>query len=369
MFKYKLQRFAEEAEAEETQESATEEAKEPIPEELDGLPEDIAREAMAQAKQESAAQKDAAENEPEANGDQDTENKPVGEGLEEPQQKIPYVRFKQQVDKSHELEEQLNAYKKKFGDLSAQQAPPPAQQVSQQQTAPQLQQATPQQSQIRITDDDVKIINQAAAKGALQLTGMTQEEYDALEYADDDDPKKQRFKLALDIAKNNIVRGIEQEQMQRAAMAQQFLAVHKQTVDDYNSFVQQAMQEPDAPAIKDFATNEYFDSMSPARKNTIAASYARIERNTASPAEIELVKTYYAEARDAYHAKHPRAAQQPPNQKISQAEKMPRADQVSGTSGGDKPMTEATLRQMLNDTPWDKIPEKYQNILLGITTP
>ena len=369
MFKYKLQRFAEEAEAEETQESATEEAKEPIPEELDGLPEDIAREAMAQAKQESAAQKDAAENEPEANGDQDTENKPVGEGLEEPQQKIPYVRFKQQVDKSHELEEQLNAYKKKFGDLSAQQEPPPAQQVSQQQTAPQLQQATPQQSQIRITDDDVKIINQAAARGALQLTGMTQEEYDALEYADDDDPKKQRFKLALDIAKNNIVRGIEQEQMQRAAMAQHFLAVHKQTVDGYNSFVQQAMQEPDAPAIKDFATNEYFDSMPPARKNTIAASYARIERNTASPAEIELVKTYYAEARDAYHAKHPRAAQQPPNQKISQAEKMPRADQVSGTSGGDKPMTEATLRQMLNDTPWDKIPEKYQNILLGITTP
>lgn len=366
MFEYKLQRFAEEPQ--EGAEEQQEEAKEPIPDELGGLPEDVAREAMAQAKQEGAA-----EEEPETGGDQDTDNKPVGDGLEEPQQKIPYARFKQQVDKSHELEEQLNAYKKRFGDLSAQPNTPSTPQQPQPNTPQQdaRPQQDAQQPRIRLTDDDVKFINQAAMKGALQLTGMTQEDYDALEYADDDDPKKQRFKMALGIAKNNIVRGVEQAQMQQAARAQQFLAMHKQAVDDYNGFVEQAAQEPDASAVKEFATGDYFDSMPPVRKNIIAASYARIERNTASPAEIELIKAYYAEARNAYRAKHPRAAQQPQNQKqrISQAEKMPRADQVSGTSGGDKPMTEATLRQMLNDTPWDKIPEKYQNILLGITKP
>lgn len=364
MFEYKLQRFAEETEAEEAQESAAEEEKEPIPEELGGLPEDVAREAMAQAKQDSAA-----EEEPETSGDQDTDNKPVGDGIEEPQTKIPYARFKQQVDKSHELEEQLSAYKKKFGDLSAQQTPPVQQ--APQQAAPQQQQIAPQQPQLRITDDDVKLINQAAMQGAMQLTGMSQEDYDALEYADDDDPKKQKFRFALDIAKNNIMRNVAAARAQRAAQAQQFMAVHKAAVSDYNNFAQKEMQAQDFQAVREYAMQEYFDKLPSVRKNIITSAYARVERNTASPAEIELVKAYYTEARDAYHAAHPQAAQQPPNQKqkISQAEKMPRADQVSGAAGGDKPMTEATLRQMLNDTPWDKIPEKYQNILLGITKP
>ena len=51
---------------------------------------------------------------------------------------------------------------------------------------------------------------------------------------------------------------------------------------------------------------------------------------------------------------------------MKQAAAMPRAGQVDGSSGDDGAVTNETLARMLRETPWDKIPDSYKNLMLGI---
>lgn len=375
MFEFKLQLFAEEesadTDAKETRVDGTGEeskdekpAKEPIPDELAGVSEETAREIMEQAKQEQ--RKDESESKV-ANDVQDTETKPVGDDtFDEVNQKVPYVRFKEQVDKSHEIENELKKYKEKFGDLNAPNAPAQAQPP--QQTVPQ-QPPEPPAPQFRLSEQVMKQINALAVQNAMQMTGMTKDDYDALEYADDDDSRKQTFNFALNMARNNIMNGIQRAEQIQNENRQKFLAAHRQAVQGYNDFAQKEMASPDFEQVKNYATNEYFESLSQPDQNTVAAAYMRIERNIASPAEIALVKSFYRDAKAAYHAKNPQAAKPAVSnqkQKIKQAQSMPRADKVNGAAGGDETVSEDTLRQMLNNTPWDEIPKKYQKMLLGM---
>ena len=232
---FDLQRFAE-AEAapeaaapEATPEVEPEAPKEEIPAELAGISEDSAREAMAQAKAQAAkeapaeeAADDAAE---EAADDAAEEAAEDAAGLTG--QKIPYVRFKQEHDRKKELEAQLKDLSSEVERLRAQQAPP----------QPQVQQAqAPQVQQPRITPEATKQLNAIVRQQALQLTGFSKEDVDALSYMDDDDPRREQWKTAVDVARTQVIDGVYKMQQQRAAQAQQFMALHNAAVADYNAF-------------------------------------------------------------------------------------------------------------------------------------
>lgn len=378
MLDLNLQRFAEEeaqesAETTDTQEAVAEEpqteeeAKEPIPDELAGIPEDIARETMAKAQAEqSDEKKDEAEEETEDVTDvQDTVTKPVDAPLKQPNQKIPYARFKQQVDKTNELEEQLKRYQARFGDINA--APQAQPQQSAQPTAQQPVQQ-PQPPTFQLTDDNMQLIQQAAQEGALQMTGMTKDDLAEFEYSDDNDPKKQRYQMALGIAKNNIMTGLQRAAAQQQAAQAQLVAIHNASVADFNSFVQQESAAQDFKDVQSYAINEYFDALPDAVKPIIAGSWERIQRDAASPAEILAVKNYFQQAKASYHSKHPQKKRSvgAATSKMKQAAAMPRAGQVDGSSGDDGAVTNETLARMLRETPWDKIPDSYKNLMLGI---
>jgi len=371
MLEFDLQRFAEEEaqESAEAQEAVTEEpqaeeeAKEPIPDELSGIPEDIARETMAKAQAES--EEEGEEEEREVTDVQDTVTKPVDTPLKQPNQKIPYARFKQQVDKTNELEEQLKRYQARFGDINA--APQAQPQQSAQPTAQQPVQQ-PQPPTFQLTDDNMQLIQQAAQEGALQMTGMTKDDLDEFEYSDDDDPKKQRYQMALGIAKNNIMTGLQRAAAQQQAAQAQLVAIHNASVADFNSFVQQESAAQDFKDVQSYAINEYFDALPDAVKPIIAGSWERIQRDAASPAEILAVKNYFQQAKASYHSKHPQKKRSvgAATSKMKQAAAMPRAGQVDGSSGDDGAVTNETLARMLRETPWDKIPDSYKNLMLGI---
>ena len=143
MFIFDLQRFAEEEAAEDTQTTeveetpaeepaAEEEPKEAIPDELAGVSEDVAREVMAQAQKEEPHEEEEAQEQEDVTDAQTVVNQTADEPpLKQPNQKIPYARFKQQVDKTNELEAMLKQYQQRFGDLNApqQQAQPQVQQL------------------------------------------------------------------------------------------------------------------------------------------------------------------------------------------------------------------------------------------------
>ena len=248
---FDLQRFAAEAETAENAEAETAEA---IPAELAGVSEDIAREAMQAAKAQAAA--DAGESAEVSAAAESTESaesaaaEPVepAESAEDgnaagaaeadsenkqyaPPQKIPYVRFKQELDKKKELEAQVKALSAQMDALKAQ---------PQQPAPPQMQQA-PQMQQPRITPEATKQLNALVQAQALQLTGFSKEDVDALSYMDDDDPRREQWKTAVDVARTQVIDGVYKMQQQRAAQAQQFMALHNAAVADYNAFAQKEL--------------------------------------------------------------------------------------------------------------------------------
>lgn len=356
---FDLQRFAEAApeaaapeEAPEAPKEAPEAPKEEIPAELAGISEDSAREAMAQAKAQTAKEAPA----------EDAADGAVEEAAEDAAgltgQKIPYVRFKQEHDRKKELEAQLKDLSSEVERLRAQQAPPQPQQAMQQ--APQVQQP-------RITPEATKQLNAIVRQQALQLTGFSKEDVDALSYMDDDDPRREQWKTAVDVARTQVIDGVYKMQQQRAAQAQQFMALHNAAVADYNAFAQKEMSDPAYPQVMQYAINDYFEKgISKAEQPAIAAAYQRIEHNVASPGDIALIKRYFLDAKASFSGKKSRQAQGGRvMEKVQQAESFPRSEKVAGAADVGGSVSAATLDKMLSEKNWEDIPARYRQMLLS----
>ena len=373
---FDLQRFAAEAE---TAENAEAENTEAIPAELAGVSEDIAREAMqaAKAQAEPAEPGDPAEAIPAelAGGSADAEAAEPVENAEDgnpveaaeadsenkqyaPSQKIPYVRFKQELDKKKELEAQVKALSAQMEALKAQ---------PQQPAPPPMQPAQAGMQQPRITPEATRQLNAIVRQQALQLTGFSKEDVDALSYMDDDDPRREQWKTALDVARTQVIDGVYKMQQQRAAYAKHFMQVHNAAVADYNAFAAKEMSEPDYPQVMQYAINEYFtNGISNAEQPAIAAAYQRIERNLASPGDIALVKRYFSDAKAAWKAANEAAASKAePMKKAAQAQQFPRAGKVQGAADTGGNISAATLDKMLAEKNWEDIPDKYKRMLLS----
>lgn len=373
MFYFDLQMFAEEeveqtidTEVTESPEGEQEEEKKPIPEELGGLPEDAAREVMAEAEKLQQAEEEPQEDTGEV-------SKAEEESIVK-KEAIPYVRFKQKVDESNALKAELESYKAKYGELNAQ----PAQQS---QPAPQVQQTQkPQQNQpmqqvqyqpmpqdmppLNLTPEIVKQIDDLKKQEALRMTGLSQEDLDGMEYMEDDAPRKQQYQFALKMAENSIVSRIQQARIEQARQAEAFMQAHNASVADYNAFASKEMAAPDFQQVMKFAAEDYLAKKSPAEQQTIMMAYNRVEQNTASPAEVLLIKNYFTEAKNAFHGQKPQKKNNAMT-KAQQAASFPRSQQVEGASDNDTGVSVATLEKMLAEKSWDEIPKKYQRMLMG----
>lgn len=316
---FDLQRFDEEPE---TTSEPQSEPQEPIPEELDGIPEDIACEAMSEWK-EAQAQEQPQEQAQES----ETPSEPAPE---------TYSRedYQAKVNEVEQLKAQLANYQR------------------------QAQQPQFQPPQMKITPEISEKITQAIKAEAMNMSGFSEDDVASLEYADDDDPRIAQWNQAKSIAQTNVIGAIRQAQMAQQYQAQQFIANQTAAINTYNKFAQRESQEPDFQAIQHYATNEFFNQLTPNEQKILANSYLRIEHQTASPAEMLVVKNYYERAKAAFRGKQkPKKAPQPPPQ-------LPRSDQLNGAAGKGE-ITNAELEHMLDTTDFDKIPEVYQRKLLG----
>lgn len=388
-----LQLFAETAANEpamESGESIAEDVQTPaaepeIPGELDGVSPDIAREIMKEAedkeKEEAPAVADsqqtaAAEPEPEthtdADADADSENKQVEDDVwETPKQPIPYARFKQVNDKLKAAEKQLKEMQEqREKTVPAQQTPQPVQPV---QSASMQRPMT--EAAFTLTPEIAGKIEAAAKEEAMKMTGMSKEDVDNLEYADDDDTKKQRWHTAVAMGRNMILGQIQQEAQRQQQRQMMFLQQHQQLMQQYQDFADKEMQDDNFAAVQQFAVNDFFQTKTPTEQQIISSAYARIQRNVASPAEVYSVVNYFKEAKKAYQKAQaedkPEAAPVQPDiaktkQKIAAANKQPRSQQIEGAASTDgKALTVASLQHLLDTTPWEKIPDEYKTILLN----
>jgi len=355
--------------ADEAQDAAEEqqEQKEAIPDELAGLSEDTAREIMQKAEQNESTEDEGEEQDEapdESHAEQDSDNKPV-ETAPLPNAKIPYARFKQEVDKRRQLEERLAAL-----EAQQKQAQPPAGNVQQAQQAPTPEVQQPPAPQLRFTPDVQKAFDATVDKQAMTMTGLSKEDVDAMEYMDDNDPRKTQYQTARKYAEVAIMQQIYAAQHEQQRRAKVFLDNHRKNIEVYNTFAQQEMQDPDFEQIKNYAKNEFFESLPASQQPVIVGAYTRIERQTANDADIMLIQNYFNNAKAAYRKNNPvqAASKNTTKQKMKQAVSMPRAGQVNGTSGYSGAVTGETLAEMMRTTPWGEIPEQYRNMILSAKT-
>ena len=324
VFNFDLQRFDDEQPTTVEPTPETSENQEPIPEELGGLDEDTAREAMAEWKE----------------SQQETD--PTQDGVAAVGDTVSRTDYQSKANEVEYLKAQLEQFRQReHAQRQAQQAPMP---------------------QVKITPEISAKLNEAIKAEAMAMTGFSEDDVASLDYADDDDPRLSQWSQARTIAQSNVIGAIRQAQQIQQLQAQQYIENQRAAIDSYNSFAQQEFKEPDFQNIQHFATNEFFSSLTPAEQKIIANSYLRIERQLASPAEMLVVKNYYEKAKAAYRGMRGRGqVRQTPQQ---QAMGLPRVDQLGGSAGKGE-ISAAELERMLDTTDFDKIPEVYQRKLLG----
>jgi len=335
---FDLQRFNDDAVANESETTPGNQPEQPpIPEELSGLPEEYARETMAEWEQMQTA------DEPEK-----PDETPAPEQPQEPP--ITREQYQAAINEANQLKAQLAALQRQ-------------QQQVHQQPQPQF-----QPPQIRFTPENSKRINDAIQAEAMALSGLSADDVASLEYADDDDPRIAQWNQAKSFATNHVYSDIRQEQLaqQQEQIAQQqraqrFYANHVAAINSYSQFVQKELAEPDYQQVVQFATNEFFEQLPPDEQRIVANSYVRIERQTASPAEMMVVKNYFERAQAAYRSR----GAKPQNQ--SPAPKLPRSDQLKGTSTTSDGQLSATDIEKLLAQDFTTLTPKQQKTLLGLT--
>lgn len=348
MFEFDLQRFDEDTANTAAQDTSSEAAaqsetaeEKPIPEELNGLPEDIARATLNEWE---AMQKSAEE--------PAQEQQPAQEPKPQTEESVPYARFKEKVDEANRLKALLTQYQQQ---AQAQQPQPPAQQ------------------QMKITPEVAQQLNNAIHEKAMQLSGLTQKEIDDLQFVDDDDIKLAQWNQSKALARDQLfteLRQVQFRQLQQRQQAQQLLAAQRAALQEYYDFTQKESETvPNFQDVQAFATNEYFEQLPPNLQRLVATSYLHAEQQTASPAELFVVQNYYQQAKAAFNARA-NAAKNPPQtpaQRAQQARNLPRADQLKGTSSKNDGQLSASDIEKLLAGDFTKIDPKLQRTLLGLS--
>ena len=313
------------------------------------------------------AEKHAAQNQPEevsekVDGEENFENV-----------KISYNQHKKTLDEKSEIEKQLEEYKKRFGDLNAKQTPveniinsPDSRQNDLPEDFYQDKQKTPPQPKY-FTADDAQQIDDIVTQKAMQMTGLTQEDIDSLDYLDDDDPKIRIWNYARELAKidtyNQIV-AMQQAQAQEEYRRNMLL---NQSTTDFNSYVEQQKEAENFSALQQFAGTEFFDAQSPVEQQIILEANTRLEKGVATPVDYVVVRDYFTRAKTAFDAKNQKMQTAPPKPKQSKPQ-FPRTDKVNGVAGNGGGISNAALSEMVRNTAWEKIPQQYKDILLNATT-
>ena len=251
----------------------------------------------------------------------------------------------------------MAAYRERYGDLNSQ----PTQQP---QNFSQPQQNTPQFQPPSIDENFTKQIDDAIIQTAMNISGLSKEDVEALDYLDDDDPKIARWNHAKKISETAIYQNIIQNQMLQQQEMQRAATLRDQTMINYSNYVAQQQAMENFNAVQKFAENDFFNAQSDIDKQIILESYSRINNNMATPADVMVVQNYFSRAKNAFENRQNSTPQKPKTK--TAPNNFPRTNQVSGITGSGGGVTQAALADMLQNKSWNKIPPNYQKMLLGI---
>ena len=361
-----------------------EEEKLVIPEGLEGIDEDIAREIMSEvsSQEESKSSLDELDNdsskdevgaENNLSAEADSDNKQVdsegSENEEELNQTIPYKRFKEVNEKSKAKDDEIIALRQELLAAKQQSSNVSNQVYPGNQAVNHENHAELNNVNLLLNPAVIQEINSLANEEALKISGLTKEQLEEIEYGDPNDVRISTYKTAVDLARQNIFSQLNSEIQTRRAMEQRELQLRQHSIADYSSFEQEQMKAQDFESIRSHAVNEYFTKLNPVEQQAIADAYQRVQSKTCIPQDIFVVKKYFSEAAQDFRKNQNNVNTNQNNiqvkqEKLKQMERHPKVDLVTGSNsnGG---TSVADLERTLQNTDWDDIPENTKKMLLG----
>ena len=223
---------------------------------------------------------------------------------------------------------------------------------------------------IKITPELSKAIEDMAFNRAVQMTGMTQDALDALEYAEDDDANKKQFETAKAIAKSAVMNDFHNRFMQMHQQAQAQAQQQQENIKDMQAFSQEIMQVDNYQDICNYATGEFIKTLPPAHQQAIRDAYIRADRGTNSVQDNMILRSFWKAGLNAYNNAHAMQTQPKQNQaaatntekinnKMTQRNKMPRVAQLNSSGDANKNLwTLDKINSMIDKGQFDEIPRE-----------
>ena len=138
------------------------------------------------------------------------------------------------------------------------------------------------------TQDIMKQIEDVVEKQAAQMVGT--------------DTDKETLEQAKELARAAIMEEIEEAVARQMKERADQMKERAAAVEDYNAFCQKEMDEPDFKETQTFAVNTFFYRLKPTKRAAVSEAYQRIENNTATVADIQIVMEFFTDAKNARRA-------------------------------------------------------------------
>lgn len=329
-----------------------------IPEEFEGLSPEIAKEFTAKLKKQQSDEEMTEANK-EINETTDTADETVDNENKDNNKDDTATEDVSNAENEHE---QLAKLREENAKLK---------QMQQEQLAKRENVASMQFKPVQLNEIPIELarmVRKQAKEIALKSVGLTAEQLNDIEYEDGGDEKKADFETAFDIAKSNIMANINNELALKHQQEQEFLKLHNQNIQEFKNYTEEQKKDANFSAIQEFAINEFFLKQSITNQNMIRDAYARLERGVGSPTDRYAIEAYYENAKRAYYDgvnASKKEKQSKVVNKYKQAKKLPRTDKIMGSNSNAEKSDLEIASDLMKNKPWEKIPSKYQKILLG----
>ena len=233
----------------------------------------------------------------------------------------------------------------------------------------QINQATPL-SQIKITPQIAKAMTQVVNQKAMEMAGLTQEDVDGLEYADEDDEKKIAYENAKQIARNDVTNYVTNALARQRQAQMQAQYEREQSIAATQNFISNIKKQDNYQALDSYITQDYFMTLNPQEQAVVRNSYQRLNSRNGTLTDNMIIKNFWNNGVNAYNNRAQQTVQANKanalNNKMTQRNKMPRVSSVP-TSGKSKDgsWTIDRIKTAMNAGKWQEIPATVQKQILN----
>lgn len=190
----------------------------------------------------------------------------------------------------------------------------------------------------QITPELAKTINGLIQNKAIKLSGLTKDEIDALEYADDDDTNKMRYEQAKSMARNMVMQDVNNKYLALQNRMQYQQNMSRVIASETQKFVNEIKGTENYQNIMTYATGEGLSKYSPYEQEAIKEAYAKVNAGVGNAGDMMVLRSFWNKSVADFNSNNPGIKTNTATnikKQINNKNKMPRVTQIQG-SGSDK---------------------------------